>query len=151
MNKKGFTLVEILIVVAIIGILSSIALIGLGPVQKRGRDAKRISELKQIQAALELYYGSNGNYPNTANASVDLATLEAPLEAANAISTNSAFPKDPVTGWMYWYGSDGQSYTLGARLEDSKNPALNNDGDDASSNGVNCTDAAASPIYCIGL
>ena len=51
-ERKGFTLIEILIVVAIIAILASIVLVGLGPTQQSGRDARRLSDLHEIQNGL---------------------------------------------------------------------------------------------------
>src|SRR5579863_3533942 len=63
--RKGFTLIEILIVVAIIAILASIVLVGLGPTQQAGRDARRLSDLHEVQNGLELYYNSCGYYPGT--------------------------------------------------------------------------------------
>jgi prepilin-type N-terminal cleavage/methylation domain-containing protein len=68
---RGFTLVEILVVIAIIGILASIIMASLSTARAKGRDAKRLSDIKQIQLALELFYDACGNYPaniyNTAN------------------------------------------------------------------------------------
>ena len=53
--KKGFTLVELLIVVAIIGILSTLLMANFIGVRQRARDAQRKADLRQIQSALELY------------------------------------------------------------------------------------------------
>ena len=64
-SKKDFTLVELLVVIAIIGILSSVVLISLNSARARARDAKRISDLKQLETALALYYDANGSYPST--------------------------------------------------------------------------------------
>lgn len=66
MDKKGFTLVELLIVVAIIAILSTIGLVIYSGAQKAGRTAKRIGDMKAVQTALELYYQSTGKYPEAA-------------------------------------------------------------------------------------
>ncbi len=65
-NKKGFTLVELLVVIAIIGLLSTIAFISLNRARGKARDAKRISDVRQIQSALELYYNDQGTpqYPD---------------------------------------------------------------------------------------
>lgn len=68
MNKKGFTLVELLVVIAIIGLLSTMAVVALNSARSKSRDARRISDVKQIQTALELYYNDHGGYPGvTAN------------------------------------------------------------------------------------
>jgi prepilin-type N-terminal cleavage/methylation domain-containing protein len=66
MHKKiirGFTLIELLTVIAIIGILASIILVSLTAARAKGRDAKRISDIKSIQLALEEYYNDNLKYP----------------------------------------------------------------------------------------
>ncbi|OGK15581.1 hypothetical protein A3H80_03695 [Candidatus Roizmanbacteria bacterium RIFCSPLOWO2_02_FULL_37_19] len=59
--QKGFTLVEILIVVALIAILAVIALITINPAeaQKRSRDAQRLKELGTLQGIVEQYIGDN--------------------------------------------------------------------------------------------
>ena len=63
-QKRGFTLVELLVVIAIIGILSSIVLANLNGSRQAARDVKRISDVKQLQLALELYFDANsGKYP----------------------------------------------------------------------------------------
>ncbi|MDH4330281.1 MAG: type II secretion system GspH family protein [Candidatus Moranbacteria bacterium] len=62
-KQKGFTLIELLIVIAIVGILSSVVLVALGNARLKAQDAKRISEIRSIETALEEYYTSNGQYP----------------------------------------------------------------------------------------
>lgn len=64
-TKKGFTLVELLVVIAIIGLLSTIAFISLNRARAKARDAKRVSDVRQIQSALELYYSDQASpsYP----------------------------------------------------------------------------------------
>ncbi len=60
----GFTLVELLVVISIIGLLSSVVFASLNNARMKARDAKRLSDMKQIQTALELYYDKYGFYPN---------------------------------------------------------------------------------------
>ena len=62
-NKKGFTLIELLVVVAIIGILATIVLSSLSSARERARDATRLSDIRTIQTALELYNLETGAYP----------------------------------------------------------------------------------------
>ena len=115
-NKKGFTLIELLVVVAIIGILASIILASLNSARKKGRDARRIADIKEIQLALELYFDAYRDYPTT------LSSL-----APNYIPV---VPKDPL-GATYAYerctGGGNIIYHLGASLEESTNPALSSD------------------------
>ena len=60
---RGFTLIELLVVISIIGFLSTVVLASLNTARARARDAKRISDIRQLQAALELYKNTNGSYP----------------------------------------------------------------------------------------
>ena len=95
--SKGFTLVELLIVIAIIGLLASIVLASTGTARKKGRDARRLSDFKSIQAALELYYSSSGSSYPPANTWAALGT------ALNAGYING-LPSDPG-GYAYTYQS----------------------------------------------
>lgn len=60
---KGFTLIELLVVIAIIGLLSAVMLAPIQSSRKKARDAKRSSEMKNIQTALQVYFDDNGTYP----------------------------------------------------------------------------------------
>lgn len=63
-KQKGFTLIELLVVIAIIGLLSTLAVVALTSARAKARDAKRISDVKQTQTALELYFADQGQkYP----------------------------------------------------------------------------------------
>ena len=62
---RGFTLIELLVVIAIIGLLSSVVFASLNSARAKARDARRLSDLKQVQIALELYYDKYGNYPSS--------------------------------------------------------------------------------------
>ncbi len=62
-SKKGFTLIELLVVVAIMGLLSTLAITSLNTARARARDARRVADIRQIQAALELYFMDKSAYP----------------------------------------------------------------------------------------
>jgi len=65
MSRRAFTLVELLVVISIIGLLSTIAVISLNQARLKGYDAKRTADIKQIMTAMTLYYQDNGAFPNT--------------------------------------------------------------------------------------
>ena len=67
-NKKGFTLIELLVVVAIMGLLAALAVVALNNARARARDARRVSDVKQLQTALELYYLDQNEYPDAPSA-----------------------------------------------------------------------------------
>jgi len=62
-SNKAFTLIELLVVIAIIGVLAAVVLASLNSARVKAQDAQRLSDLKQIQTALEMYYNEYGYYP----------------------------------------------------------------------------------------
>jgi type II secretion system protein G len=75
MNKqKGFTLIELLVVIAIIGILSTLAVVSLNNARAKARDAKIVSDVKNIQTALELYHNDWQMYPTALGATIASGT-----------------------------------------------------------------------------
>jgi len=111
--QRGFTLVEMLVVIAIIAILASIFLVGLQGFRGSAYDARRLSDVTNIQSKLELYYNQHGNYP---------ATLGA--------EGMGSLPKDPQvtgtgTGYYYCSGQGDQSYLVGTYLSASNSATKN--------------------------
>lgn len=103
--KKGFTLVELLIVIAIIGILSSIVISSTTVSRAKARDVRRISDMKEIQIGLALYYDVNKHYPND-------------LDGLLTDKYLPSLPQDPLTLTNYEYLVTSGKYCLGATLED---------------------------------
>jgi|AP95_1055475.scaffolds.fasta_scaffold11703_3 prepilin-type N-terminal cleavage/methylation domain-containing protein len=144
-NKSGFTLIEVLVVIFIIGLLASVVLVGLGTFRARGRDARRIADLRSMQNILELYYAKNGVYPD---AITSWAGLESTLKSAGIGVSN--IPEDPIPSETYHYGASpsNQSYVLSAKIEDSDHRVLNDDIDndpDIDTYNVDCSGSN----YCI--
>jgi len=126
MNKKGFTLIELLVVIAIIGLLSTLAVVALGNAREKARDARRLSDLKQLQTALELYYTDQTAYPSGSSVTLGDAN-HACLNASGFGSAGCAnpymgqVPSDPLSAQAYTYTSASSSYTVTATLETTVN------------------------------
>jgi len=134
-QRDGFTLIEILIVVAIIAILASVVLVGLGPTQQAGRDARRLSDLHEVQTGLELFYNKCGYYPGSApsgacnnGATSGYSTGASPMNAAlvDAGLNITTVPEDPSNAGthVYGYATNGASasqYVLTTVLENTNN------------------------------
>jgi len=112
MKTRGFTLIELLVVIAIIGLLSSIVLASLSTARAKARDARRLSDMHQLQNALELYRTSHAAYPPSAG--------NGSMSALNVLVTDgniSKLPDDPqgdgttpvwgggVNHYYYWGGT----------------------------------------------
>ena len=100
---RGFTLIELLVVIAIIGILASTVLASLSSARASARDAKRITEAKQLQTALELNRNQNrGSYPICGSGNNDLcgATLTGGALNAGTGSINLATPALRATNFI---------------------------------------------------
>jgi prepilin-type N-terminal cleavage/methylation domain-containing protein len=97
-TKKGFTLLEMLVVVGIIAVLVSIGISSYSTAQKKSRDAKRKSDLKAIQNALEQYYSICGyTYPAPSSGRVPTS-----ITCTNPATTiMPTVPVDPRTGTRY--------------------------------------------------
>ncbi len=121
--QRGFTLVELLIVIAIIGILSTLLMANFIGIRQRARDAQRKSDVRQIQSALELYRADNGSYP--APAGSNGLTTNCPNPAAftaNGTTYMAQIPCDPLGASFYhsgnyFYKLTTGGYELGTCLE----------------------------------
>ncbi len=123
-KNKGFTLIELLIVMAILGVLAAVMFPNYMAARERARDAKRKSDLKQIQKALEMYrqdqpYGSNP-YP-TPVGSYYFGSCGLPL-TNGAVNYIVHIPCDAVGPTPYFYNPDQTNvrFTLCACIENAK-------------------------------
>lgn len=108
-KRSGFTLMELLIVIAIIGVLASLAAVSYSSAQRRARDSQRQSDLKAIQNALEQYYADHdGNYPIGCDTIADETDY----------LPEGVLPQDPKLGANYIFGTcDASQYRYCADLE----------------------------------
>lgn len=133
LGTLGFTLVELLVVVLVISVLGGIVIgmLNSSGVRGKARDSQRISDLRKIQTALELYFADNRQYPPTSGpGNWNRVTGSDPMSSA---LTNNGYlntvPTDPTpvgsnsgpcsgkTSYRYNYRSDGTYYILTAITE----------------------------------
>lgn len=114
MKKHGFSLIEILVVVTIIGVLMGVGFVSYSSVNKSSRDARRKADLEQIRAALEMYRSDVGTYPVNTGPSCSVAAFRTAL--APYLPT---MPTDPRAAANYDYDciTTANDYDLFAGLE----------------------------------
>ncbi|OGD24798.1 hypothetical protein A2819_00960 [Candidatus Azambacteria bacterium RIFCSPHIGHO2_01_FULL_40_24] len=146
-KEKGFTLLELLVVIGIIGLLASILVVNLTSARKRARDTKRIADVRNLQTASEDYYGKNGKYPTIISDLVTGTQIPVwPLDPLAPSGTVCAANSD----LCYWYayftptGALGpQYYHFGASFEEPGSLLLNQDRDCNSITGSGCPNTSA--------
>ena len=139
-NSTGFTLVELLIVVALIAILATIGTFGYQNIQARARDSKRIADLDTVKNYIQEYYNQFQYYPDVVansdtgyQAGTNWVGLTDKLKQAGIVDV---LPNDPLfkkTGqtseyhsYNYFISIDLQMYAINAYLE-TKSKALDGD------------------------
>lgn len=138
---RGFTLIELLITLSIIAILSTVALVSYQNVLRNGRDAKRQSDLKVIQAALQEYHADQFYYPPVSEVQFG-QSLKNPPNSQTSKTYLQLLPNEPLTGSRYTYeaasGCDSNNtsrcdtYCIYANLENKS----------AAQKASNCTNSA---------
>lgn len=159
LSHKGFTLIELLVVIAIIALLTAIVTSNFASSKAKSRDAKRVSDIAQLQLALTLYFDRCNDYPpirgmldlnsKSSNCNGDSGELNLPLS-----TYISVIPKDPInTGnYIYRYYANfspgvATDYVLRAKLE-TLSSALSDD-IDVSTFTLPCDDTSSNYYYCV--
>lgn len=130
LSERGFTMVELIVVLAIITLLASAIFVQLQSGRTRARDAEREQEIKTLQNSLALYANNNGKYPPSNQGLLPYAS--SPLTGDDIVSqdlkstgTLSSVPTDPMNSGNYIYkysSSDGSSYEITYYLETDSIP-----------------------------
>jgi len=114
-TTRGFTLIELLVVIAIIGMLSSTILASLNSARAKGRHARRLSDLKQLQTAFEMYYNDNNKYPSYSG-SKEIDDMKTEIESYFPADKVPSDPRYGESTGNYKYQSsadtDAQGYAL---------------------------------------
>jgi prepilin-type N-terminal cleavage/methylation domain-containing protein len=113
-SKGGFTLIELLIVISILALVSSFTYLSFQGTQQSARDARRKSDLKQFQTAIETFANRNNNgYPNYGGGTDTTPTL------CTVLATGTNCTDDPQTTRRYRYFSAGGSGAAGSGTANS--------------------------------
>lgn len=120
-NTKGFTLLELLIVVGIVGILSVFVMSNVSGYRVRTRDAQRKVDLRQVQSALEMYRADDGTYPASFTFPASCTSATQFKDAGGTVFLNKV-PCDPVNSapYVYTYTYTGTGYQLVSCLENDQ-------------------------------
>lgn len=118
-RHAGFTIVELLIVIVVIGILAAITIVAYNGVQQRSRDGRRDSDMHLLKTALEMYQADNATYPGVCaggdNSGCDITFLATALNPYI-----KSIPTEPVstrTQYQYVRGSSTTSYGILVKYE----------------------------------
>lgn len=104
MNRKGFTLVELLTVMAVIAILAGLVLSTAGYVQKKAASSRAESEIQALSAACEGYKTDNGIYPRGPSAGMTIGGIPIPKNATDSLDPRtSGTPSGYVAAGLYLY------------------------------------------------
>jgi prepilin-type N-terminal cleavage/methylation domain-containing protein len=141
-RQSGFTIVELLIVIVVIGILATLVIVTFTGIQQKARDSQRQTDINAVNSQLEAFYAQNGHYPSLADLNsasfvsaslkgLDPESLVAPGGAANAVTAGTTASATNV----YYYEATGctatdpssdtnacSGYTLTAKLEGGSTP-----------------------------
>ncbi|MFH1413054.1 MAG: prepilin-type N-terminal cleavage/methylation domain-containing protein [bacterium] len=121
-SKSGFTMIELLVVIVIIGILATFAGVMVQSARGKARDSKRISDIRNMRAALEMYKNDEGNYPTDGemNTPGDALTSPSGITYIYKIPSNPTQADGICTGAQYTYNQDesGVSYHINYCLGD---------------------------------
>lgn len=140
---RGFTLIELLVVIAIIGLLSTVIAAPITEARKKGRDAKKIADLRSIITAIGIYADDHGGtYPGAIE---DLVPRYIPNMPSNAATSTIGRDKYMYVAFRDSGTGSYMGYHIGTKLE-AGNQGLN---DDADCGGVQ-TASGSSPRPCMG-
>lgn len=130
-KNKGFTVIELLIVIVIIGILATLVVITYNSIKQKDRDTQRKTNINTLQGKVEAYFAQNGKYPTLANINnsswrtanmktLNVSTLQDPKSKTPtlvAAPATNAYAYEPTPIDCNNNGLDCTGYTLTATLE----------------------------------
>ncbi|MEI6690650.1 MAG: prepilin-type N-terminal cleavage/methylation domain-containing protein [bacterium] len=128
--KRAFSLIELIVVIAISGLIIAIAIPSYTTAQRQARDTRRVQDIKRIQAAMEQFYAIHSYYPSSSAGNLTLAF------------EGNSLPVDPKSGSYTFSNTSTSEYCICAALEaatGNANPVAT----------TTCTWNAAGTSYCV--
>lgn len=113
-NRKGFTIVELLIVIVVIAILATITIVAFNGIQERANETAVRSDVRSLQQKMEIFRVDNGRYPTTV---AELNSLDSAQVSRNSyqLGRNNLY---------YCVMNDGSNFSIGAVLKDPKGEGM---------------------------
>jgi len=132
--RSGFTMIELLIVIAILAILTVLGISSFSTSQMKSRDARRKADLENIAKALETYYNDHGEYPiSSGNTGIAGQVWGNPFSDPDSLGETlymNVLPSDPNSYNYYYDSADGSYFQLYAYLENQQDGDLTRDAED---------------------
>ena len=110
-TRGGFTMIELLVVMTIVIVISTIGLVSYRTASQNARNGKRKADLETVRQALVLYRSDNGSYPVTTSFATAVTTIS---DYVSATQVEDPKNEDP---YVYSYTSDGSTFGLSGTLE----------------------------------
>lgn len=155
--KKGFTLIELIIVIAIIGVLTALIMPNFMAGRIRARDSAKKTDARSVKQAIQMYYNDYQAYPDDASSNTDIdCDSGAGVSACGDSFTVSeaTYMKQLPTSFRYYEDNANDGYLLQVTLENASDEDMINSRTTCAQECTNtgsacCNPSAGEAFYCV--